>query len=80
MADQALIVAAPDDPDPESFIGRLAAAYFDPPGSFFEGEVISFDLPHDDDSPEAAAEGTLFKVRFCYGDEFDYYINELKNI
>ena len=83
MPDHTLIAATLDQeqeldcPDPESFIGRLVAVFFDPPGSFFEGEVISFELPHEGDSPDSVAEGTLYKVRFSDGDEHDYIIESI---
>ena len=80
MPDHPTFVAALEGLEPESFIGRLVAVFFDPPGTFFEGEVISFELPHEDDSPDTAADGTLYKVRFSDGDQHDYNITELKNI
>ena len=46
IPDHPTFVAALEGLEPESFIGRLVAVFFDPPGSFFEGEVISFELPH----------------------------------
>ena len=65
---------------PESFIGRSVAAYFEPPGTFFAGKVVSFEHPHDDDSIDVAAEGIWYKVRFDDQHEQDYNITELNNI
>ena len=80
MPDHPTFVAVLEGLEPESFIGRLVAVFFDPPGSFFEGEAISFGLPHEDDSPDTAADGTLYKEWFSDGDQHDYNITELKNI
>ena len=80
MAAYLLDMAPANISGPESLIGRNVAAFFDPPGAFFAGRVISFEHPHVDDSIDAAAEGTWFKVRFEDQHVQDYNITELKNI
>ena len=81
MAALLLAVAPANIPGPDSLIGRNVAAFFDPPGAFFAGKVISFEHPHIDDPIEAAAEGIWYKVKFDDDQrEQDYNITELNNI
>ena len=80
MASLVLLAAPPGIPGPDSLIGRNVAAFFDPPGAFFPGKVISFERPHEDDSIEAAAEGIWYRVKFDDGHLQDYNITELSNI
>ena len=80
MTSLVLLAAPPGIPGPDSFIGRNVAAFFEPPGEFFQGQVASFERPHVDDSIDAAAEGIWYKVEFEDGHVQDYNITELNNI
>ena len=80
MTSLVLLAAPPGIPGPDSFIGRNVAAFFEPPGAFFPGKVTSFELPHVDDSIDAAAEGIWYKAKFEDGHIQDYNITELHNI